>query len=137
MPSVTTSEADMERQLAEAEAAARGEDVEVPTEKGSFEAMKDEKETKPVFIEVRDQRFQLERELPGLTLLDLAAAGDPEATDFERVKAIRGFLAVAVIEEQQADFHRFLRTARPAIDIPELVEIINQAAEKLGGRPTE
>lgn len=89
---------------------------------------------KPVTL--RDQDFAVVKELPGITILDLGLAADPEAGDFPRLKAIREVLDVAITLEDRGRFKNLLKNADPVIGIEELDGVISQLIEQVMGRPT-
>lgn len=86
---------------------------------------------------VRDEKYTVVEELPGIVLMDLGIASDPSATDGERLRGLKSFLDNALVDEDKARFERQLRTARdPVIGIKEIEDIIGQIAPKVTGRPT-
>lgn len=91
-------------------------------------------EGKPITL--RDQDFAVVKELPGITILDLGLAADPEANDFARLKAIREVLDVAIIPAEMGRFKNLLKYADPVIGIEELDGVISQLIEQVMGRPT-
>lgn len=102
---------------------------------GGYRGLRDTNAQKE--FELRGTKFKLVRELPGATLLDLALAGDPAATDMERLRGIRAFLEVAVEPTQNALFQRVLRSSEPTIGMDELMKKIEEISELLTDRPTE
>lgn len=86
---------------------------------------------------VRDERYTVVEELPGIVLMDLGIASDPSASDGERLRGLKSFLDSALVDEDKPRFERQLRTARdPVIGIKEIEDIIGQIAPKVTGRPT-
>jgi hypothetical protein len=85
---------------------------------------------------VRDEKYTVVDELPGIVLMDLGIASDPAATDGERLRGLKSFLDSALVDEDKARFERQLRSARPVIGIKEIEDIIGQIAPKVTGRPT-
>lgn len=85
---------------------------------------------------VRDEKYTVVDELPGIVLMDLGIASDPAATDGERLRGLKSFLDSALVDADKPRFERQLRSARPVIGITEIEEIIGQIAPKVTGRPT-
>lgn len=88
-------------------------------------------------IPVRDQKFKIADEIPGIVLLDLGLATDPNATQGEQLRAMREYLTAAIHEDEVESFMVFLRKARPVIDITELNQIVEKLVELVAGRPTK
>ena len=89
------------------------------------------------YIPVRDKEFRVADSLPGIILLDLGLASDPNATQGEQLRAIRQFLHAAIHENDVEQFEVLLRNARPAIEMEELNKIVEKLVEDVAGRPTE
>jgi hypothetical protein len=123
-------DAELAAKIAEAEGV-----VEPTVDTSGYAAVRNEGE--PAFIEVRGQKFRLIPKLPAMTMLDLAMAGDPAATDMERLRAVRSFIDIAVVPEQAPAFQRLLRSTDDPIGMDELMKVIEKAVELLTGRPTE
>lgn len=102
-----------------------------PTE--ALAALKGENDT----VTVRDQKFRVVTNLPGIVLLDLGVAADPSATQAEQLRALREFIKAAVHADDAGKFENLLRTAQPIIDIGELNDIVADLLAVVGGRPTE
>lgn len=113
---------------------------EVPAENLSsdgYKALKAEESDEHTYQEVRDQKFRIADEIPGIVLLDLGLASDPNATQGEQLRAMRDYLNSAIHEDEIDRFNVYLRKARPVIDINELNKIIEELIEKVAGRPTK
>lgn len=102
-----------------------------------FKALKAEEKDTNVYQDVRDQQFKISDEIPGIVLLDLGLASDPNATQGEQLRAMRDYLNAAIHEDDVDRFNVFLRKARPVIDINELNKVIEELIAKVVGRPTE
>ncbi|HUW00728.1 MAG TPA: hypothetical protein VMW08_00110 [Acidimicrobiales bacterium] len=87
-------------------------------------------------VALRDQSFRVVDELPGITLLDLGLAADPEASDFDRIRAVRRVLDDAIVLGDRSRFKSLLRNAQPTIGMQELDGVISQLIELVTGSPT-
>jgi hypothetical protein len=107
--------------------------------KEALDAMKAEatEGEESLMVEVRDQKFRVVSNLPGIVLLDLGVASDPSATQGEQLRALREFLKAALHEDDLGKFEHYLRSARPIIDIEELNGIVERLLAQIGARPTE
>lgn len=110
-----------------------------PASVAGYEALKEEATPAPEgrFIPVRDKKFRIAESLPGIILLDLGLASDPNATQGEQLRAVRQFLHAAIHETDVELFEVYLRTARPTIEMEELNKIVEKLVEETAGRPTE
>ena len=88
-------------------------------------------------ITVRDRDFRIVNSLPGIILLDLGLASDPNATQGEQLRAIRQFLHAAIHEDDVELFEVYLRTARPVIEMEELNKVVEKLITEVAGRPTD
>lgn len=66
-------------------------------------------------VEVRGEKFFLAEKVPGVVLLDLALTGDPSAEDFERVRGIKGFIDLVIVEEQRPAWKAMLYRSRKSV----------------------
>jgi len=101
-----------------------------------LDTIRAEEEIKPRSIEVRDQNFKTAERLPGIVLLDLGLASDPEATQGEQLRAMRQFLQAAIHPDDIARFEVYLRRAQPVIEMEELNKVIETLITEVAGRPT-
>src|SRR5438552_2714376 len=110
-----------------------------PTSTDGYEALKEEEKTAEEghFTDVRDRKFRLVDELPGIIMLDLGLAADPSATTNEQAKATRQFLHAVIHPDDVVAFEHFLRTAKPVIDMEELGKIMENLLTEISGRPTK
>ena len=108
-----------------------------PVESLAVEEEKAQGIVEPDYIKVRDQEFKLVDELPAFTMLRLSAAADPKTPVPVQMQSILGFLTKAVDEEDRVEFLAYLEDAIPVIDFEELNEILTEATEIIGGRPTK
>lgn len=99
-------------------------------------ALKAEAEKPKREIHLRDQSFGVLEELPGITLLDMGLAANPNATQWERLGAARQVLDVAIISGDRGRFKELLKYADPVIGMEELDGLITQLIEQFTGRPT-
>jgi hypothetical protein len=119
---------------------------EVPSEPVSLEgykALKDqegekteEADTRP-FTTVRDKVFHITTDLPAIIILDLGVASDPASSTGDKLRALRGFLNAAIVEDEVDGFNHLLRTAKPSILMDELNEITEDLMTKVVAVPTE
>lgn len=115
---------------------------EAPSESVSvdgYKALKDEADPPKEgrFIDVRDREFRVADQLPGIILLDLGLASDPNATQGEQLRAVRQFLHAAIHVDHVDAFEVYLRSAQPVIEMEELNKIVEKLVEDVAGRPTE
>ena len=87
-------------------------------------------------VHLRDQSFGVHDELPGITLLDMGLAANPNATQWERLGAAREVLDVAIVAADRGRFKELLKYADPVIGMEELDGLISQLIEQFTGRPT-
>ena len=122
-----------------APAGAAEETVQEPTSLDDYKAQKVEAGVadKVPTIAVRDKEFRVAAELPGIVLLDLGLASDPNSTQGEQLRAVRQFLHAAIHEEDVDAFEVLLRTARPVIQMEELNKLVEKLVEQTAGRPTD
>ena len=115
------------------------ETVQEPTSLDDYKAQKVEAGVadKVPTIAVRDKEFRVAAELPGIVLLDLGLASDPNSTQGEQLRAVRQFLHAAIHEEDVDAFEVLLRTARPVIQMEELNKLVEKLVEQTAGRPTD
>lgn len=115
------------------------ETVQEPTSLDDYKAQKVEAGVadKTPTIAVRDKEFRVASELPGIVLLDLGLASDPNSTQGEQLRAVRQFLHAAIHEEDVDAFEVLLRTARPVIQMEELNKLVEKLVEQTAGRPTD
>jgi hypothetical protein len=111
---------------------------EVPSEPVSLEGYKALKEadTRP-FTTVRDKVFHITTDLPAIIILDLGVASDPASSTGDKLRALRGFLNAAIVEDEVDGFNHLLRTAKPSILMDELNEITEDLMTKVVAVPTE
>lgn len=88
------------------------------------------------YLPVRDKKFRLVDEIPGITMLKLSAASDPKTPIPAQMSAIFDFFDKIVVVDERAEFMDFLADAIPVIQFEELNEILTNATEIIGGRPT-
>jgi hypothetical protein len=121
--------------------ASGGEEKVDPVSSDAYRAAKAEEgsegATQPRMIPVRDREFRVADQLPGIVLLDLGLASDPNATQGEQLRALRQFLHAAIHEDDVEAFEVFLRTARPVIEMEELNKVVEKLVEMTAGNPTE
>ena len=102
-----------------------------------YEALKAEESVEYDYLTVRDQKFRVADEIPGIVLLDLGLATDPAATQGEGLRAMRSYLNAAIHEDDVDRFNVYLRNARPVIDIDGLNKIVEELVTIIAGRPTK
>lgn len=108
-----------------------------PVSADGYQALKAEAGEGARTIGVRDREFRVAEQLPGIVLLDLGLAADPNATQGEQLRALRQFLHAAIHEDDVDTFEVYLRTARPVIEFEELNGYVEKLVEMTAGRPTE
>lgn len=94
-----------------------------------------DEDTRPT-VKVRDRTFHLRRKLPGMVMLRLSAAADPTTPVPAQMSAMFTFFRKIVASDEAEDFIAYLEDADPEIEFDELTEVMNEAMEVLGGRPT-
>lgn len=110
----------------------------VATSTEGYEALKVEAvEEEGHYTDIRDKRFKLVDQLPGIIMLDLGLAADPSATTNEQARATRQFLHAVIHPDDVGAFEHFLRTAVPVIDMDELGKIMENLLTEISGRPTK
>ena len=109
----------------------------VASDSSEYKALKAEESAAEQAVDVRDQKFRVAAQLPGIILLDLGLASDPSATQGEQLRAMRQFLHAAIHPEDVGIFEHFLRTAQPVIEMEELNVVVEKLITMVAGRPTE
>lgn len=120
-------------QTSSEEAAPATQDVNA----AGYEAAKADATGEARMIPVREREFRIAEQLPGIILLDLGLASDPNATQGEQLRAIRQFLHAAIHPDDVDQFEVYLRQAQPVIEMEELNGVVEKLITEVAGRPTE
>ena len=107
-----------------------------PVEVLAAEAEAAESAPEGEYLPVRDEKFKLTDEIPGITMLKLSAASDPKTPVPAQMSAIYSFFEKIVTPEEHDRFIAYLEDAIPVIAFDELNAILTTATEIIGGRPT-
>lgn len=89
----------------------------------------------PLKFKIREQEYRVDDELGTMAMLEWAAASELSTDDQAGLAAIHAMLQDVVHPDDWADFRHYARTARPKITPDELIQVINDAAELISGRP--
>lgn len=92
---------------------------------------------KPLIVKLRDKEFRVDDELGAMAMFEWAAASQLAVDDWEGLAAIFAMLQDVIHPDDWQEFRHYARTARPKVQADDLIKVINDATELIGGRPTE
>lgn len=90
-------------------------------------------------VKLRNKEFRVDDELGAMALFEWAGAAELSTDDQAGLAAVHAMLQDVIHPDDWQEFRHFARTDRnpKKVSADELIQVINDAGELIGGRPTE